>query len=116
MTAGSSIEQMLAPTTAAQRLLELLLQQSGRADRAAMLPGCFEAPSPEDQAQVRQMMTGLLFCWIRDLCKAAVPVSDSSMQVLPATVRLACIASRRSQPGWLAAIGENGSDFVVRAG
>ena len=47
------MEQMLAPTTAAQRLLDLLLQQPSRAERAAMLPGCFEAPSPEDQAQVR---------------------------------------------------------------
>ena len=43
---------MLEPTTAAQRILDVLLQEPDRAQRAAMLPGCFEAPSSQDSAEV----------------------------------------------------------------
>ena len=43
---------MLKPTTAAQRILDVLLQEDDRATRRAMLPGCFEAPLAEDAAQV----------------------------------------------------------------
>ena len=50
--ADSTVDQVLAPTTAAQRLLDLLLQQPRQAERAAMLPGCFEAPALGDLAQV----------------------------------------------------------------
>ena len=75
------LEQLLEPTTAAQRILDVLLQEPERAARRAMLPGCFEAPSAEDAAQVQPKLRLTLGRFAPMMCMQDQPLHRTGEQV-----------------------------------